>query len=92
MKILLLALILFAPVIAPAQKSEKKSDEERITIEDLKRKMDRREKVLIIDARAGSSWVGSSVRIKDALHITLDQIDSRMNDLPKDREIVIYCT
>jgi len=92
MKILLMALILFAPVVAPAQRSERKSDQERITIEDLKRKMDRKEKILIIDARAGSSWIGSSVRIRGSLHITLDEIDSRMTDLPKDREIIIYCT
>ena len=56
--------------------------------------MERKEKILIIDARAGSSYLGSSVQIRGAVHLTLDDLESSQSDLgvPVDREIIIYCT
>ena len=92
-RILTILVVLFlVPGVAQTQNKEQKSDDKRITIGDLKRKMDRKEAVLIIDARSGSSYLGSSVRLKGAVHITLDDLNSKMDSLPKDKEIVIYCT
>lgn len=67
---------------------------DRISIDELKAKMERKEKILIIDARAGSSYLGSSVQIRGAVHLTLDDLESTHSDLgvPVDREIIIYCT
>ena len=64
---------------------------DRITIDQLKRKLDAKEKLVIIDARTGSAWIGSLVKIKGALHIPLDQLEARMKELPKNREIAAYC-
>lgn len=74
------------------EREPEKIPQDRITIHELKRKIDKGEKLLIIDARAGSSYIGSTVRIKGALHITLDQLETRMSELPKDQEIITYCT
>ncbi len=75
----------------PAESAEP-APVDRISVDELKRKLDRQEKVLIIDGRAGNSYLGSSVRIKGAIHITVDELASRIPGLPKNREIVIYCT
>ncbi|MBK9313680.1 MAG: hypothetical protein IPM55_05465 [Acidobacteria bacterium] len=92
-RILTILVVLFLlPGVAQTQSQEQKSDDKRITIGDLKRKMDRKEAVLIIDARSGSSYLGSSVRLKGAVHITLDELNSKIDSLPKEKEIVIYCT
>lgn len=92
-RILTILVVLFlVPGVAQTQNKEQKSDDKRITIGDLKRKMDRKEAVLIIDARSGSSYLGSSVRLKGAVHITLDELNSKIDSLPKEKEIVIYCT
>ena len=64
----------------------------RISIEELKRKLDAGQPVLIIDNRAGSSWLGSLVKIKGALHIPLSDLESRIEELPRDVEVVTYCT
>ncbi len=92
MKYMLMLLMILVLVPARTQHKQDVSDDERITIGDLKRKLDRKEEVIIIDARAGSSWIGSSVRIKGSIHITTDQLDARIDKLPKNKEIVIYCT
>jgi rhodanese-related sulfurtransferase len=86
-----------APMAEKAEKSSAKSSDEkpsddRITIHELKRKMDRKEEVVIIDTRAGHSYIGSSVKIKGAIHLTLDELQARMGELPKHKEIIPYCT
>lgn len=68
------------------------TDKDRITAQELKSKLDAKADIVIIDARDGRSWIGSAVKIKGAIHLTLSQLDEQLNDLPKDKEIVIYCT
>ena len=65
---------------------------DRITIHQLKRKMDAKEDIVIIDTRKGSSYGGSTVKIKGAIHITDDELEVKMKDLPKGKEIITYCT
>jgi rhodanese-related sulfurtransferase len=65
---------------------------DRITIHQLKRMMDAKEEVVIIDNRKGSAYVGSTVKIRGAIHITIDELEAKMKDLPKNKLIVTYCT
>ncbi len=85
----LMILLIVLPINA---QTPEQSRDDRITIKELKQKMDKKESIVIIDARAGNSYIGSSVKIKGAIHITLDELESRMNDLPKDKGIITYCT
>ena len=65
---------------------------DRITTHELKRKLDAKEDLVILDNRDGRAWIGSAVKIKGAIHITLSQLEARMKDLPQDKEIITYCT
>ena len=89
---LLAALIGLATVARQNDKSGQAESEDRITVHELKRKMDRKENILIIDARSGNSYLGSSVKIKGAIHITLNELDAQLSKLPKNKEIIAYCT
>jgi hypothetical protein len=73
------------------KKEQENIPADRISIHQLKRKLDAKEKIVIVDARAGSAWIGSLVKIKGAVHITLDDLEARMKELPKNREIIAYC-
>ncbi|MCI0338480.1 MAG: hypothetical protein L0226_12960 [Acidobacteria bacterium] len=84
---ILIILMIALPVGAQTSKPN-----DRITIHELKRKMDRKEDIVIIDTRAGNSYIGSTVKIKGAIHITLDELPSRLSELPKKKEIITYCT
>jgi hypothetical protein len=88
---LLLSLLLvcggfFLPVQPVAGQSE-----DRITVEELKGKLDRREPVLILDARSGNAYLGSQVRLPGALHLPADRLESSLDKLPRSKEIVVYC-
>lgn len=64
----------------------------RITPEALKAKLDAGADVLIIDARSPGSYNSNPYRIKGDVRIAFSEIGERLKDLPKDKEIAVYCT
>lgn len=64
----------------------------RITVQELKAKMDKGADLILIDARTGTDYEASKIKIKGAVRISIVKIEERSRDLPKDKEIVIYCT
>lgn len=63
----------------------------RITRDELKRKMDAGEDLLILDVRAGS-WYRSDRQIPGAIRAPKEQIASMYDSLPKGKDVVAYCT
>jgi rhodanese-related sulfurtransferase len=68
-----------------------------ISAEELKTKVTANHPVTIIDVRSSEAYAASSNTIKGALHFKLRKLKSRiafapLKDLPKDREIVTYCS
>jgi len=59
---------------------------DRITLEEFKRLRDAG-KVYVLDVR-----YQVDTKIKGSAHIPLDQLESRLSELPSDREIVTYCS
>ncbi len=64
----------------------------RITVQELKAKIDKGEDVVIVDVRAGREYEDSKIRIKGAIRIPIVQLEARSNELPRDKEIITYCT
>jgi hypothetical protein len=69
-----------------------KEDVPRITVHELKAKLDRGEKVIILDMRVGGSYTKSKLRIKNDVRMSLETVGVRAKELPMGFEIVIYCT
>ena len=65
---------------------------ERITVDDVKERMDRGEQVLFIDTRNLDDWSASDVKLPGALRIHLSELEKHLDELPRDRLIVTYCT
>jgi hypothetical protein len=64
----------------------------RITVQELKAKIDRGEALVVVDVRTGQDYADSRIKIKGAERIPIVQIEERYRELPKDKEIVLYCT
>ncbi|MFL6193197.1 MAG: VTT domain-containing protein [Thermoanaerobaculia bacterium] len=64
----------------------------RITAAELKALIASGQPPAIVDVRSRSSRAHDPRRIPGAMRITVDEIDDRLGDLPRDREIVVYCT
>jgi RND family efflux transporter MFP subunit len=64
----------------------------RITVEELYRKQESGEELLILDLRARTELELDPSLIRGARHLTMDQIETQQNALPRDREIIVYCS
>ena len=86
--------ILGAPSLATARQEAQKDDQDapRMTVADLLSRLEKHAPVVIVDSRSESSWEGSDKQIKGSVRIPIDQIEARMSELPKDKEIIIYCS
>jgi len=58
----------------------------------LAERLGRDEAVTILDVRRPERWSEDSERIPGAVWIPLDEISRRAQDLPADRELVVYCS
>ena|SRR5215510_6769683 len=92
--ILLILCLLAASATGIARQDNQKDDQDapRMTVAELMGRLEKHTPVVIVDSRSESSWEGSDKQIKGSIRIPVNQVEARMNELPKDKEIVIYCS
>jgi hypothetical protein len=64
----------------------------RITPEELKARLDGGEPLLIVDVRDRVDFEAEPLIIPGALHLSIEELDARHAEIPREREIVLYCT
>src|SRR6266849_10598011 len=64
----------------------------RITPEELKIMLDGGEDMMVVDLRHRVDFETEPSIIPGALHLTTEELEARHLEIPRDREIVLYCT
>ena len=65
----------------------------KMTVQDLKKRIDQGERVAVIDSRTGSSWSHSKVKIIGAIRILMNDVEKlAASAIPLGHKVVIYCT
>ena len=64
----------------------------RITVEELKKRMEAGEDFTVIDVRNPQAWAESEVQIPEAIRVALDELDKNLYRIPKSKPVVAYCT
>jgi rhodanese-related sulfurtransferase len=64
----------------------------RITVDELRKRMDAGEDFTIIDSRNPQAWAASSEKLPDALRIPVDAFEQNVSRIPRDKPVVVYCT
>ncbi len=64
----------------------------RISPEALKAKLDAGESLVIVDLRHALDFEAEPTIIPGALHLATEELEARHHEIPRDREIVLYCT
>lgn len=64
----------------------------RITPEELKEKLDRELPVTLVDLRHRIELETERVRIPGAVHVPPEEIEARHREIPRNGEVVLYCT
>jgi hypothetical protein len=62
----------------------------RMAPAELKSKIDGGDPILIVDSRSAGEF--AKMHIPGAISVTLSETEARLNEFPRDREIVFYCT
>ena len=64
----------------------------RITAAELRRKQDAGEELVIIDLRPGAELDLDPLLIPGAIHLGMDEVEHRHHEIPRDREVIVYCS
>jgi hypothetical protein len=101
--LLLMMILMLAAAATLAQKKSAKAsqtaatpnkeitdaDVVRVSVDELILMMTKKKPVLIIDVRGKG---GYTEKIKGAVQIPLDEIEARMKEIPRNKEIITYCS
>jgi rhodanese-related sulfurtransferase len=72
--------------------TQNKPEATRITVDELKERMDRGEPFTILDTRNPKAWGDADTKLPGAIRVPADEVDQHLKDIPHDRVIITYCT
>jgi rhodanese-related sulfurtransferase len=64
----------------------------RITVDELRQKQEAGENPMILDIRSKVELEQNPTLIRGALHMTMDEVQLRQEEIPRDRDIILYCS
>jgi membrane protein DedA with SNARE-associated domain len=64
----------------------------RITVDELHQKLEAGENLMILDLRPQTELKENPGLIRGALHMTVDEVELRQQEIPRDRDIILYCS
>lgn len=64
----------------------------KISVDELKQRLDAGESITVVDVRHQLSLEMDPETIPGALNLLLEEVDHRHHEIPRDRDIVLYCT
>jgi rhodanese-related sulfurtransferase len=64
----------------------------RITVDEVRARMDRGETIIFVDSRSTTSWEAGVAKIPGAVRVPPDEIGEHISRVPKGNPVVVYCT
>ncbi len=64
----------------------------RVTVDEVKERMGRGEQFAFIDTRNPKAWGEADTKLPGAIRIPADDVAGHINEVPRDRVIITYCT
>ena len=64
----------------------------RITVDEVKERMDRGEQFTFVDSRNPKAWGEADRKLPNAIRVPAEELEQHLDEIPKDRTAIIYCT
>jgi rhodanese-related sulfurtransferase len=64
----------------------------RVTVDEVKERMDRGEQFAFVDTRNPVAWGESDVKLPGAIRVPADELEQHLDEIPRDRAVITYCT
>ena len=64
----------------------------RITTDEVRERLERGEEFTFLDTRNPQAWAESDKKLPHALRVPAAELDQHLNEIPRDRAVITYCT
>ena len=64
----------------------------RVTVDEMKQRMDRGEAFTFVDTSNPKAWAEAETKLPGALRIPAEEVEQHLNEIPHDRSVITYCT
>jgi rhodanese-related sulfurtransferase len=64
----------------------------RVTADEVKERLDRGEPLVFLDTRNPTAWGEADSKLPGAIRMTADEVERRLEEIPRDRAVITYCT
>ncbi|HKN82416.1 MAG TPA: rhodanese-like domain-containing protein [Pyrinomonadaceae bacterium] len=64
----------------------------RVTVDEVKERMERGEEFAFVDTRNPQAWGESDKKLPHAIRVPAAEVNLHLEEIPKDRAVITYCT
>jgi rhodanese-related sulfurtransferase len=64
----------------------------RVTIDEVKERMDRGEQFAFVDTRNPQAWADAKAKLPGAIRVPADEVEKHVSEIPRDRTVITYCS
>ena len=63
----------------------------RVTVDEVKERMERGEEFAFVDTRNPIAWSHAKIKLPGAIHVSADDVEQHLGEIPRDRTAITYC-
>jgi rhodanese-related sulfurtransferase len=67
-------------------------EQTRVTVDELRERLDRGEQFTFVDARNSKAWDESEIKLPGAIRVPANEAQNLVERMPRDRTVITYCT
>jgi rhodanese-related sulfurtransferase len=64
----------------------------RVTVDEVKERMDRGEQFTFLDTRNPQAWGEAETKLPGAIRVPAGEVEQHLAEIPRDRAVITYCT
>jgi len=64
----------------------------RVTVDEVKERMDRGEQFTFLDTRNPMAWAEAETKLPGAIRVPANEVEQHLDQIPRDRTVITYCT
>jgi rhodanese-related sulfurtransferase len=67
-------------------------DVSRVTVDEVRQRLERGEPIVFLDVRNPNAWAEAESKLPGAIRRPLEELEQRVDEVPRDRAVITYCT
>jgi len=64
----------------------------RITVDEVRERLERGEQFAFLDTRNPTAWEEADKKLPNAIRVPAEELAAHLNEIPRDRTVITYCT